>query len=92
MFFLFEFFHLCFFLGGNVCAFKGDHDHAVTRLLRLEAETLQKGGGPGAKKIDIGIRLVMFFWGPQKMEGFLQWWVSPTNPWGFPTQNDHFGV
>ena len=24
--------------------------------------------------------------------GFLKWWVSPTNPWGFPTKNDHFGV
>ena len=23
---------------------------------------------------------------------FLKWWVSPTNPWGFPTKNDHFGV
>ena len=21
--------------------------------------------------------------------GFLKWWVSPTNPWGFPTKNDH---
>ena len=24
--------------------------------------------------------------------GFLKWWVSPTNPWGFPTKNDHFEV
>ena len=24
--------------------------------------------------------------------GFLKWWVSPTNPWGFPTKNDqHLG-
>ena len=23
--------------------------------------------------------------------GFLKWWVSPTNPWGFPTKNHHFG-
>ena len=24
--------------------------------------------------------------------GFLKWWVSPTNPWVFPTKNDDFGV
>ena len=23
---------------------------------------------------------------------FLKWWVSPTNPWVFPTKNDHFGM
>ena len=26
------------------------------------------------------------------MGGFLKWWVYPTNPWGFPTKNHHFGV
>ena len=28
----------------------------------------------------------------QLVGGFLKWWVSPTNPWGFPTKKDHFGV
>jgi len=23
---------------------------------------------------------------------FQKWWVSPTNPWGSPTKNDHFGA
>ena len=88
MFFLFEFF-LSFFLGG-VMFFRGDH--AVTRLLRLEAETLQKGGGPGAKQIDTGIRLVMVFWGPLKKWRFPTMVGLPNKPMGFPTKNDHFGV
>ena len=28
----------------------------------------------------------------QQKWGFLKWWVSPTNPWVFPTKNNHFGV
>ena len=29
----------------------------------------------------------IYIWG-----GFLKWWLSPTNPWGFPTKNDqHLG-